>query len=422
MRLESELPEAEIPGPEEHYGENFQVNADCIFDIGQEKTIAEMVQERIEEEQGSSVWDSYVDLPAIANVEPVPLKWFCKDKIPAGRGILISGTGGSSKTRLIYQLAIGAITGKLSWSWDIRKTGRALLVLTEDTLEDCHRTLHGITRGLSLSNAEIKKVYESLIVYPLAGKDVKLLSMESGTITKTSDFYQLEQKIKSFGNIVFAGLDPALSLTTGDELDQGHQRALGKMVDDLAVLTGATCALVSHATKASLNKDELDSHNSRGGGAITDAVRAEYSMRNMTAREASKAGITDLEERKRHVQLVATKGNHLPPSAFVPVWLRRDNSGTLFEAEVTFGDSGPSKNDMEAYNILCEISKSSSTKLEDWRSECTRAGLIIKEDGTQKGRERAKKQMDRIISRLTHYGMIEKGPTRGIYVPKTDNQ
>ena len=112
---------------------------------------------------------------------------------------------------------------------------------------------------------------------------------------------------------------------------------LGKAADDLGVETGAAVLLAAHATKASAGIDELVSHNSRGGGAITDVVRAEFSLRTMTAKEARDAGITDMEERKRHVQLVATKGNHISPSAFVPVWLRRGDYGTLSAASVEFG-------------------------------------------------------------------------------------
>ena len=41
-----------------------------------------------------------------------------------------------------------------------------------------------------------------------------------------------------------------------------------------------------------------------------------------------------MAERKRHVQLVVVKGNHLPPEAFVPLWLRRGDHGLLQPAEL----------------------------------------------------------------------------------------
>lgn len=129
-------------------------------------------------------------------------------------------------------------------------------------------------RAMGLNEGEIDAVADSVIAFPLAGKDVRLLSFaDSRELVKNAHFTSLESKINTIGDVVFVGLDPALSLTPGEENDQGHQRALGKMADDLAIRTGAAVCLVSHASKGSLQRDELESHNSRGGGAITDAVR-----------------------------------------------------------------------------------------------------------------------------------------------------
>jgi hypothetical protein len=183
------------------------------------------------------------------------------------------------------------------------------------------------------------------------------------------------------------------------------------VADDLAVTTRATVALVSHATKGSLSKQELTSHNSRGGGAITDAVRAEYSMRNMTVDEGNKAGITDVEERKRHVQLVCTKGNAVPPSAFVPVWLRRDDFGNLMEVDVQMDGKGTlTERDMEILKVHSEIGVFCTPKLKDWRAECIKRGLIT---GTTENAET--QAMKRVLNKLIKAGLIEKGIGNGIY-------
>ena len=187
------------------------------------------------------------------------------------------------------------------------------------------------------------------------------------------------------------------------------------MADDLAVRTGATVALVTHATKASLNQDELTSHSSRGAGGITDAVRGEFAMRTMTAQEATKAGIEDIEERKRHVQLVGTKGNQLPPSAFMPLWLRREEKfGLLVGANISFDNKGnePSKTDIEAFNVLKEMSRQYTPALREWRGECINRGII-----KSSNEEAAEKAMERIVRKLRKSGYIEKRHGRGIYTP-----
>ena len=364
-----------------------------------------------------TIWDKPVSMHDLLVKKPEPIQWLFDQRIQLGRGALVTGIGGSSKTRFLYHLAIGSVVGRLPWDWTVATTGKAVLVLTEDTEEDVHRTLYATCKGMNLSEIDIKRVEQSVVIYALAGKDVKLLAAgKDGGLVKTPHFEQLEERINSEGDVVFIGLDPALSLTTGEEGDQGHQRSLGKMVDDLAVRTGAASMLVSHAAKSSQQSDELSSHNSRGGGAITDAVRAEYALRTMTAQEAKKAGITDMEERKRHVQLAATKGNHLPPSTFVPVWLRRGEYGVLMGADISLEENtGPSPNDIAALDILKAMAKTSSPKLEDWRDNCIGEGIL-----KQKSKDSQKKAMDRIVSRLKKAGLVESGFTRGVYQPVID--
>jgi len=367
----------------------------------------------------NDIWDNPATLTPFIDTEPKPLNWFIQDRVLMGRGMVITGIGGSSKTRFLYHMGAGAALGRLPWDWDIKGQGRSVLVLTEDVFEDLHRTIHNLCLSLDASFKEKRLIYESIIPYPLAGQDIKLLSKtKSGTLEKSNLFYSLANKINSIGNVVFVGLDPALSLTDGDELDQGHQRALGKMADDLAVQTGAVCALVTHATKGSMFKDELTSHNSRGGGAITDAVRAEYVMRTMIGKEAVKAKLESQEERFRHVQLVGTKGNYLPPSAYIPIWLRRDDYGMLSQADISMeDDTGPSKKEMEALEALREISGGCEVSLKDWRDKLIEMSLI--KEGTK---ENQKKIMDRIRKRLNDCGYIQKGNGRGFWkITQEDN-
>lgn len=358
-------------------------------------------------------WERSIDLRTILTYEPEGRAWFIEERIEAARGHLLSAIGGSSKTRLLYYLGIGAVTGALPWGWQINRTGRAILVLTEDTYRDAE-DFYWVCRGLGLSAEQQDSVVERLTIFPLAGFDVRLLDTADGRrLIRTGYYDQLQELILALGDVVFVGLDPALGLSGGDELDQGHQRALGKAVDDLAVNTGAAVVLTAHATKASLGQDELTSHTSRGAGAITDVVRGEFAMRTMTATEAQRAGISDIEERKRHVQLVATKGNHLPPAAYVPVWLHRGPHGNLAPAEVDMGagSAGPSQRDRRALDILVRMQEHQTPRVSEWRAECVSQGVIA---GTTE--DARKKAMNRCIGRLRDAGLIQRGMGRGIWV------
>jgi len=360
------------------------------------------------------IWDKPMDLVSLIDTTPEPHKWFCKERIIAGRGLIITGVGGSSKTRLLYHLAAGAILGRLPWAWDVSVMGRVVLVLTEDTMNDVHTIIHSLSISLGLSLEEKQTLYQSLIIYPLAGSDTILLNKTgAGTLGKSKLFLELTEKIKGLDNVAFVGMDPALSLTDGDELDQSNQRALGKMADDLAVLTGATVALITHATKGSLQQDVLGSHNSRGGGAITDAARTEFVMRTMTQKEFNRAGLDDLEEQFRHVQLVGTKGNYLPPSAYLPIWLRRDDRGMLSESDISFDQkAGPSERDIRALSLLMQLSPSSDRGMESWRKSCIESG-VIKSDK----KDNQDRTMKRIVKALKDSNLITKGIGKGIWIP-----
>ncbi len=363
----------------------------------------------------TSIFDEPMDLLALLNIEPEPQKWFINERIVAGRGAVVSGIGGSSKTRFVIHLAVGARLGKLPWDWEVEQTGRAILVLTEDTEEEFHRVIHNMCLSLTITQDEKRKLYEGLIIYPLAGKQSILLSKnKSGNLEPSQLFHDLTDFIQQQGDIVFVGLDPALSLTDGEEIDQSHQRRLGKMADDLAVLTGASVMLVAHAAKNL--KEEITSHNSRGGGALVDAVRSEFVMRNMTRKEAQKAKVSD-EDRHRIVQLVGVKGNMLPPGAYIPVWLQRDQFGNLEPAELDFNPASSDcvgKKEKDAYNVLVDICQDGTKpKLKQWMLALIDAG-IIKKTKKQKAQQQ---EMHEIRKRLFDAGMIKK-EIHGVWIPE----
>lgn len=281
--------------------------------------------------QAASIWDCPADIAAMLATKPEPMPWLVTQRIPFARGGGLAALGGTGKTTLLKALAVGCITGRLPMDgWEVERTGKVVLVLTEDTHAEFHEDLHRLCYGMT--NRERELIAKNLIVYPLAGKDTRLLTKSPRGVVDKSPLYQsLIAKIQAIGGVVLVGLDPALGLTEGDELNQADQRALGRAVDDLGVTVGATCILLAHSTKALSNANELGSHSSRGGGALTDALRFEITMRGMTAKEATDHGIEDLEERLHLVQVAITKGNRVPPAAKVPVWLRYD-SGTLVPA------------------------------------------------------------------------------------------
>lgn len=352
------------------------------------------------------------DVSHFLESDPPPRKWYVHNRLLAGRAAVLTGIGGASKTTVLYHLALACVTGMLPWEWKIATTGTALLFLTEDTPDDVHHAVAALCEGLSEEDRAL--VARKLKIFSLAGEDVRLLSSDGGVLYENARALGLIELCRSFHDVAFIGIDPALALSEGDELSQAHQRYLGQFVDKIAIQTGACVMLVTHATKASANADEITSHASRGGGGITDAVRAEYVLRTMTSKEATAHGIRG-SDRKRYVQLVATKANKAPLDAFAPLWLERGRNGLLSQADLALVENQETTltmTDRRILDVLREMCKTATPMRQEWREECERRGLI-----TGKTDQARVQSMKRIIDRLKDAGQITPGAARGVYLP-----
>ncbi|HRQ59637.1 MAG TPA: AAA family ATPase [Azoarcus taiwanensis] len=350
----------------------------------------------------------YLDTP------PPEIHWAARLRLLANRAHVMVGMGGTSKTRVLYHLGFAFVIGRLAWDWQIDRTGSAMLFLAEDTADNVHRTIAALVKHMHLTDEERQLIADRLIVFPLAGKDTRLLVNAGGGVLIETDLVPgLIARCKAVPDLRFIGFDPALALTEGDELNQAHQRMLGALMDRIAIELDACVVMTAHAAKSLQNADEIGSHTSRGGGAITDAVRGEFTLRTMTEREGRTFGITDPGERKAHVQLLATKGNEIPPVGFQPVWLKRGTDGVLHQVELTPAEADPvGFREIQALEILRRMAKEATPQLREWRAACIDADLIA--GPTPKARERA---MERITKALLSARMIERGHSSGVYLP-----
>ena len=244
----------------------------------------------------------------------------------AGRAALITGLGASSKSTLLKELAVAVTTGKTTLGMSVAQRGKAVLVLAEDTAEDAYRSLDAIFRSMNLSDEEMSQVFERLFIFASAGKDCVLVSGDGENTS--SRLTQLIAYIKELGDVRLVGLDPAIALTRGRELDEIAQRDFANSVEKIAIETGAAVIVISHAAKSVQFQHEIGSHASRGSGAITDAFRLEVLMRVMTAKEAKEFRIDEVQ-RYRFVRMQVTKANALSPDLMMPVWLERQGGGAL---------------------------------------------------------------------------------------------
>jgi AAA domain len=244
----------------------------------------------------------------------------------AGRAALLAGLGASSKSMLLKQLGVGVAIGRNVLGMSAPKAGKVVLILAEDTPEDSHRSLAAIFQSMQLSAEEMNLLHERLFIFAAAGKDCVLMSQDDGS--PKNRFEQLLQFVEGLGDVRLIGLDPAIALTKGRELDEIAQREFANAVEDLAIKTKAAVIVVSHAAKSIQHQQEIASHASRGSGAITDAFRLEVLMRVMTTKECKSFRIPE-NNRHQYVRFQVTKANSLPPSLMKPTWLERKGGGAL---------------------------------------------------------------------------------------------
>jgi len=347
-----------------------------------------------------------LDIAKAIRTAPQARNWHTRDKLLLGRGHCVVSVGGTGKTRLLIQLAVGTTCGRNLFDWQTEAKGSAVLILSEDDAQDAHGPINATVRALNLAADECEDVIRGLHVYPLAGEDCRLLTVDqSGILIRTALAERLIRRCEAIPNLRFIGLDPAVALSDGDELNQLHQRRLGEFVDALAIRTGACTLLSAHARKSLSSAQEVESHSARGGGALTDALRAEFVLRSMTAAEAQSRCVDDAE-RNSYVQLLCTKANHVPPSARAPIWLRRTDWGVLVAADLQepankVSGAALTRRHTDAMHTLWRLGNGANVSAAAWRNALIADGLI--------NRSRPESEAEafrRIAASLREHGLI----------------
>ena len=357
-----------------------------------------------------------IDVRQAAHVASQPVDYVAAPIFRAGRASLITGLGASSKSTLLKTLAVAVATGRGVLGMTIPQPGKAVLLLAEDTVEDAQRSLHAIFASMHLTPEEFELVRENLTLFALAGRDCVLVDPEEGS-QADGRLQELLRMVKGMGDVRMIGLDPAIALTRGRELDELAQRSLANAVESLAIESGAAVVLVSHAAKSIQFQHEISSHASRGSGAITDAFRLEVVMRVMTSKEAQVYKVPE-EDRHQYVKFQVSKANSLAPDLMRPKWFRRIEGGALALATLKAIASAQDRmrraielfvdtDDRTAQRTPISLDRAS------WKKKALEANLLT--GSTQQARDMS---ASRLLSSLKDCGWVRDRD--GLYGPTSD--
>lgn len=242
--------------------------------------------------------------------------------LPLGKVGMLAAAGGAGKTMALAQLAVSVVTGR-DWlghyTVPAESRGPVLLALGEEDEEEVQRRLYDIREGLDLSPGEWTDLKRGLMILPLAGVPVQLVSAQdrNGKPEETPFFHELRRRIEGAGvDWRLLVLDP-LSRWAGPETETDNFAATRFVaaVESLSQVPGnPTVLLAHHTTKAARRGlDAGEATAARGASALTDGVRW---VANLLKPEGSSLP---------HLSLV--KSNYTAPAP--DVVLKRGEGGVL---------------------------------------------------------------------------------------------
>jgi AAA domain/Bifunctional DNA primase/polymerase, N-terminal len=119
-------------------------------------------------------------------------------------------------------------------------------------------------------------------------------------------------------------LDPLITLHGVPESNPVMMRGVMDIFRDLAAGINCSVEIVGHTRKPPIGFDaQLTAYDTRGSGAIVDALRSVRMLDLMTVEEAEKAEVQDYE-RERHVRVTPAKRNYSATAA-PSQWIRIEN-------------------------------------------------------------------------------------------------
>jgi RecA-family ATPase len=170
-----------------------------------------------------------------------PREWLVSDLVPMHTVTLLGGDGGTGKSLLALQLAVG-VSANRAWLNNMPSPGRALYLSAEDDRDELHRRLSDIRRNMRLEWANLS----GLTILPLAGEDALLAHEQIGKgLTPSPLFREIEKRVASEKPRLVV-LDTSADLFPGNENDRTEVRQFVGILRGLAIRHGCAVVLLSH--------------------------------------------------------------------------------------------------------------------------------------------------------------------------------
>ncbi|HEX8415599.1 MAG TPA: AAA family ATPase, partial [Sphingomicrobium sp.] len=129
--------------------------------------------------------------------KPPPLRWLLHDVrsskpfLRAGKCVVLGGDGGVGKGYFWLQVAVCIALGlDVFDAFRPQQSGRIAILAAEDDQTEIHHRLNRIANSMQLTDEEAAVVSEKIGVFPLAGEQVNLLTLDQAKNPQRTPAYE----------------------------------------------------------------------------------------------------------------------------------------------------------------------------------------------------------------------------------------
>src|SRR6056297_928824 len=221
---------------------------------------------------------------------PAPARQWLVNNTIAMRGVtILAAFGDAGKSLLALDLAKkvgdpnkgGFFNPSMAFGNEVSQTGTALLVTSEDDVDEVHRRLESLNY----------KGYEDAYVMPLpdAGGPAPLVVPGNNGPEASPAWYEFLEEIRRFNNLKLVNFDPLASFVMADiNADPAVGAFTMALLASIGTETGAAVIVCHHLSKTSKNVHGHDDARNlvRGSTAIVDGARSVYLLWTMEDKRA----------------------------------------------------------------------------------------------------------------------------------------
>jgi len=215
---------------------------------------------------------TFYSAASLAEKQVKPREWLVHGLIPQNTVTLFGGDGGTGKSLLALQLAVGVSTGR-GWIGKGTGEGRVIYMSAEDDDDELHRRLDDILRADGRSYGDL----EGLTLRSLAGEDA-LLSIDSQMGLMRSELFKELDRRATQDSPTLIVIDTLADVYPANENDRAKVRQFIGILRSLALNHHCAVLLLGHPSLTGISSGT----GASGSTAWNNSVRSRLYLSRIT--------------------------------------------------------------------------------------------------------------------------------------------